>query len=128
LQGVLEGTSDDAAPAEVMELSIMSLSKGDLAAFLRARADLPSASLAAPPSTGLLPGAAPAAAVSDPFNFAVDTARRPAGRTAPPKRVAESTVDSDESSTAKPNRKWLIIGLATAGAVAAGVGIWLAMR
>jgi eukaryotic-like serine/threonine-protein kinase len=134
LQGVLEGAqgSDEAAPAEVMELSIMSLSKGDLAAFLRAREELPEASLSAPLSAASIPdptmSGPPVTQISGPLNFAVDTARRGGGKPAPTKRP--TTPEADAAKTpANPNRKRLIIGLAATGAAAAiGLGIWLALK
>jgi len=138
LQGFLEGAAQEAAPAEVMELSITSLSRGDLAAFLRAREELPEASPSAPIAAPVGADAAtinesPATSIGGPFNFAVDTSRKAAAKSPPAKRPAADSltteVSDDESAPAASNRKWLFIGLAATGAATAiGVGIWLAIR
>jgi hypothetical protein len=138
LQGVLENAaSDEAAQGEVMELSIMSLSKGDLAAFLRAREELPEASLASPmtaPAAGS-PGAAVAAGseptsgiAAGPFDFTVDSSRKKTAKPAPTKKSTPAEVDDAEQAPTNSSRKGLYIGLAAVVAAAAiGLGIWFAL-
>jgi serine/threonine protein kinase len=141
LQGVLEAAAEDSEPAEVMELSITSLSKGDLAAFLRAREELPEASLAAPQAAPTEPAASfappavsePTAGVAGgPMEFTIDTSRKAAAKSATAKRPATAATGGgdEESAPAPSGRKWLVIGLAATGAVAAavGLGIWFAVR
>jgi serine/threonine protein kinase len=139
LQGVLEGTAagGEAAPAEVMELSIMSLSKGDLAAFLRAREELPEASLAkpmsAPAEASESAGSEPTSGVAaGPFDFTVDTSRKKTGKPAAikqPAKQAKPVEGDEESPNGGAGRKRMLIGLAALGAAAAiGVGIWFAVK